>query len=136
MPVSSVNTSTSVRTVEADEIGFAGLTSQDFMKLLIAQLQNQDPTNPLDSDQLLNQITQMRNLQSSIELESALKNLTLSQQLSGATSFLGKMVTALHGDNDQEIQGIVERVQVKDGKALLTIEGTDIELSEVVSVEA
>jgi len=134
MAISSVNPTTNVPIVDSSQTGFASLTSADFMKLLITQLQNQDPTNPMDSDQLLSQISQMRDLQSSIELSSALKNLTLNQQLSSATSFLGKTVTALHGSDQQQIEGVVDRVQVADGKAMLEIGGQQIELSEVVSV--
>jgi flagellar basal-body rod modification protein FlgD len=122
--------------VDASEVGFAGLTSETFLKLLIAQLQNQDPTDPLDSDQLLSQISEMRNLQASIELQSALDNLVLSQQLTGATAFIGKTITALVGDQQIEVEGVVERVQMRDGKAFLSVDGTEVELGDVVSVAA
>ena len=95
-----------VNIVDSSKTGFNGLTSEDFVKILIAQLQNQDPTNPMDSDQLLSQISQMRGLQSSLELSASLKSLTLSQQLTSATSFLGKQVTA-PGSNNQNFTGTV-----------------------------
>jgi flagellar basal-body rod modification protein FlgD len=122
--------------VDADKVGFAGLTSETFLKLLIAQLQNQDPTDPLDSDQLLSQISEMRSLQASLELQSALNNLVLSQQLAGSTAFIGKTVAALVGSQQIEIEGIVDRVQMRDGKAFLSVNGTDVELKDVVSVAA
>lgn len=137
MPVNSITPTGATPTiVDADEVGFAGLTSETFLKLLIAQLQNQDPTDPLDSDQLLSQISEMRNLQASIELQTALDNLTLSQQLAGSTAFIGKTVTALVGDEEIEVSGVVDRVQMRDGKAFLSVDGTEVELSDVVSVAA
>lgn len=137
MPVNSITPTGATPTiVDADEVGFAGLTSETFLKLLIAQLQNQDPTDPLDSDQLLSQISEMRNLQASIELQTALDNLTLSQQLAGSTAFIGKTVTALVGDEEIEVSGVVDRVQMRDGKAFLSVDGTEIGLSDVVSVAA
>jgi flagellar basal-body rod modification protein FlgD len=129
-------TSTTPATIDSDKVGFAGLTADSFLKLLIAQLQNQDPTNPLDSDQLLSQISEMRNLQASLELESALESLTLSQQLAGSTAFIGKTVMALRGDEQEEIQGVVERVQMRDGKALLSVDGVEVEMKDVISIAA
>lgn len=135
MAVNGVNNSSSTpRVVDANKTGFAGLTSQDFMKLLIAQLQNQDPTNPLDSDQLLNQISEMRSLQANLELEDSLKSLTLSQALTSSTSFIGKKVTAIVGADKQNVSGVVDRVVVKDGKTYLSVAGKDVSLSELQTV--
>lgn len=126
------NGSTTPKVVESKDVGFAGLTSDDFLDLLIAQLQNQDPTNPMDSDQMLAQISEMRGLQASIELESALESLTLSQQLTSSTSFLGKTISGNIGQD--VIQGVVDGVQVRDGKSFLRVNGRDVELSNVTAV--
>lgn len=127
---------TQVKIVDKSQSGFNGLTSQDFLKLLITQLQNQDPSNPMDSDQLLNQISQMRALQANLELESSLKGLTLGQQLSSATSFIGKNVTAVTGSDQTQVSGMVESVIVKDGSALLRVNGTEIPMADITGVAA
>jgi flagellar basal-body rod modification protein FlgD len=127
---------TAIKVVDKDKIGFAGMTSEDFMKLLITQLQNQDPSNPMDSDQLLNQVSQMRSLQASLELETAMKGLTLSQQLSSASNLIGKTVTAVTGDDDTEVIGEVESVVVKDGKTMLRVDGQQIPLADITGVAA
>jgi flagellar basal-body rod modification protein FlgD len=126
------NGSTTPKVVAAKDVGFAGLTSDDFLNLLIAQLQNQDPTNPMDSDQMLAQISEMRGLQASIELESALASLTLSQQLTSSTSFLGKTISGNIGQD--VVQGVVDGVQVRDGKSFLRVNGRDVELKNVTAV--
>lgn len=125
-----------IKVVDKDKTGFNGLTSQDFLKLLITQLQNQDPASPMDSDELLNQISQMRALQANLELESALKGLTLGQQLSSATSLIGKSITAVVGDSQTEVNGMVDSVVVKDGSTLLRVNGQDIPMSSVTNVAA
>ncbi len=125
-----------IKVVDKNKTGFSGLTSQDFLKLLITQLQNQDPANPMDSDQLLNQISQMRALQANLELESSLKGLTLGQQLSSATSFIGKTVTAVTGSDQTEVSGMVESVVVKDGAALLRVNGQQIPMADITGVAA
>ncbi len=119
-------------TVASDETGFSGLKSEDFLKLLITQLQNQDPTNPLDSDQLLSQISELRGLQASIELQTALEGLTLSQQLNSSTNFIGKTVTGSVGDD--VVSGEVTGVQVRDGNAFLRVDGQELELKNVRTV--
>lgn len=125
-----------IKIVDRDKIGFSGMTSEDFMKLLITQLQNQDPSNPMDSDQLLNQVSQMRSLQANLELESAMKGLTLSQQLSSASNLIGKTITAVTGDDDVTVKGEVESVLVKDGKTLLRVDGQNIPMDDITGVEA
>ncbi len=123
-----------IKVVDKDKTGFSGLSSEDFMKLLIAQLQNQDPASPMDSDQLLNQISQMRALQANLELEKSLEGLTLGQQLSSATSLIGKSITAVVGDQDIEVSGVVQSVVVKDGSTMLRVDGQEIPMSDVTKV--
>ncbi|GIX04520.1 MAG: hypothetical protein KatS3mg114_0389 [Planctomycetaceae bacterium] len=127
----SSSISGNVPTISADKVGFAGLTSETFLKLLITQLQNQDPLDPMDNDQLLRQISEMRNLQANLELQSTLKNLSLSQQLNGAASFLGRRITAVKTDSQEEIQGVVEEVIMRESKAYLRVGENEVELSEV-----
>jgi flagellar basal-body rod modification protein FlgD len=122
-----------VNVVDSASTGFSGLTSDDFLKLLITQLQNQDPSNPMDSDQLLQQVSEMRALQSNIELSDSLKSLTLSQQLTSATSFLGKQVAGTDA-NQQSVSGTVSQVVVADGKTMLSIGNSQIELGNVTNV--
>lgn len=123
-----------IKFVDKDKIGFSGMTSEDFMKILIVQLQNQDPSNPMDSDQLLNQVSQMRSLQSSLELETALKGVTLSQQLNGAASLIGKTITAVTGDDDVTVSGKVDSVVVKNGSTLLKIKGQEIPVADITNI--
>lgn len=131
--VNNTNSSNNLPTVDPDKQGFAGLTSQDFIKLLITQLQNQDPSNPLDSDQLLNQISQMRNLQAGIELQDTLTNLSNSQQLTSSTAFIGKKITGT-GTDQSTVTGVVSKVQLREGAAYLTVGNKEVKLADVASV--
>lgn len=132
--VGSTNPADEIKFVDPDKIGFSGLTSEDFMKILVVQLQNQDPTNPMESDQLLAQVSDMRNLQASLDLEKSLKSLTLNQQLSNSAGLIGKTVSGTSGENT--IQGVVEGVQVREGTAYLRIGGQELELANVEAVAA
>jgi flagellar basal-body rod modification protein FlgD len=74
-----VTSTTSVtKTISKDQVASnpnAELTSDDFMKLFIKQLQYQDPTKPMDTAEMLKQTSQMTQLQSSNELKDDLKKL-------------------------------------------------------------
>jgi flagellar basal-body rod modification protein FlgD len=121
--------------VDSSKVGFSGLTSDDFLKMLITQLQYQDPTNPMDSDQLLNQISQMQALQSNLSLSDSIKSLTLNQQLTSATSFLGKLVTGTDANN-QQVSGTVSKVVVDKGTTYLGVGDSQIAMGNVTNVAA
>ncbi len=68
--------------------------SQDgFLKLLIAQLQNQDPMNPLSSDQFITENTMFSQLQQLVNMNQTLSNLSNQSQTNAyAASLLGKNI--------------------------------------------
>ncbi|MBX3449678.1 MAG: flagellar hook capping protein [Planctomycetaceae bacterium] len=133
MNVNGTSSNSKTATVDPNKTGFAGLTSETFLKLLITQLQNQDPTEPFDNEALLNQISQMRTLTANLELEETLKAISLGQQLTNATAFIGKTVTAKV--DGKEVIGTVERAIVEGGKTILDL-GDDqrIALGDVIGV--
>lgn len=135
MPVSGIAASAGAGAVGSEQTGMGGLNSETFMKLLIAQLQNQDPLEPLDNDQLLNQMAMMRNLQASVELGDSLKAVTLNQQLTGAAAFIGKEITAVD-DRSRPFSGVVDRVIIRDGKALLGVGNLEVRMDQITSVRA
>lgn len=138
MPVSALSgtgstTGTTPALADKDKSGFNGLTSGDFMKLLITQLKNQDPTQPMGNDELLQQLSTMRNLQANVELSSTLKSFSQNQQISSAAAFLGKIITGTNA-NKQEIAGVADRVFTRDGQTILGIGKEEISLSQVTGV--
>src|SRR5689334_16777839 len=66
------------------------LQPTDFIKMMITQLQNQDPLQPSSSDQLLSQMSQIVQLQSSTQLQDSLKGLVLQNQTCATGSLIDK----------------------------------------------
>jgi flagellar basal-body rod modification protein FlgD len=63
------------------------LASEDtFLKLLVAQIQNQDPTNPTDPVQFVGQLTQYSELEQLMQINSGVSNLTSAADASGAVT--------------------------------------------------
>jgi len=84
----------------------------DFLGLLVTEMQNQDPMSPMDNSQLLTQISQIRSIGSTNQLTETLSTLATGQGLTMASGLIGKSVTALD-DQAKEVTGIVDRVSVK-----------------------
>lgn len=127
--------SSSVKVVPNDKTGFNSLTSEDFMKLLIAQLQNQDPSEPVTNEELLGQISDMRSLQSNIEMGDALKAVTVNQRLSTAATFIGRTVTGTDA-NQQDVTGVADRAFLRDGQAFVGVGTAELSLDSVTGVGA
>jgi len=88
------------------------LDLNQFLKLMISELQNQDPLNPLDNTQFVQQIGELRSIAASDQLSSTLQAVQTQQSLTTASSLIGKQVTALTADN-QNISGTVSSVSVE-----------------------
>lgn len=129
----STGANTEVKTVDPSQVGFNGLNAESFMKLLITQLQNQDPTEPVTNEQLLNQIATMRNLQANVELSDVLKSIVASQQFSSAASFIGKSVTAAT-PGGEPVTGIVDRVFLRDGKPFVGFGPYEFPVDQIQSI--
>lgn len=98
------------------------LDIDDFLDLMIAEMQNQDPLNPLENDQLLAQISQIREVGATDKLTSTLNAVLLGQNVASATGLIGQQVRALT-DLGEPVNGIVDRVTIVDGKPKIQING-------------
>ena len=113
--------------------GFAALTSQDFLKMLITELKNQDPTQPVSNSELLQQLSQMQALQSNVELNSTLNSFANNQQISTGASFLGKVVSGTDGNNSP-VSGVADRVFLENGTMMIGIGSSAISVANVTGV--
>jgi len=92
------------------------LGKQEFLKLLITQLRNQDPLNPLDQNQFLAQtaqFTSLENLQNISSQLAEMKSLAQGQALTQGASLLGKNATAMGRDVTLGIGGATLDVTVQ-----------------------
>jgi flagellar hook assembly protein FlgD len=91
---------------------FGSLNLDTFIKLLVVELQNQDPLNPMDNAQILNQISQIRQIESTSRLTSTLDAVRLGQDLATASSMVGRNIMAL-SDAGELVTGTVEWVSIE-----------------------
>ena len=88
------------------------LDVSQFMDLLIAELRNQDPLDPVDNSEMAQQISQIREIAATDKLSSTLSAVTSGQNLTTASSLIGREVEAL-SDTGENVRGVVDKVTVK-----------------------
>ena len=112
--------------------------SEDFFKLLITQLQHQDPLKPNDSNQLVQEVANIRQMDVSANLDKTLSSFAQQQRIGGATGMIGRYVTGSVGSGGRSVgvQGIVVGVQfTATGEAVLQLHTGDLlPLKNVTSV--
>ncbi len=70
---------------------------QSFLKLLVAEMKNQDPTSPMESTDYVAQLATFSQVEQSVQVNSKLEQLLQSSQLSQASSIIGRTVTSADG---------------------------------------
>jgi|GEM_PF-480516 len=121
--------------VANDIDGFGELDSSNFIELMVTELTNQDPLNPMDNAQMMEQLTQISSLDSNKKLTGALESLEQGQSISTAATMVGKKVRGLD-QNNEWVTGLVEGVNIVDGQTLLRVGKSEVRLQNVESVEA
>lgn len=92
---------------------------QDFLKILTAQLNNQDPLKPVDNQEFVAQIAQFATLEQSRQLNEKIDSLLTVQSSVQSLSLLGRKVDV--DQNGFTISGQVSALDVSTGNTLLTI---------------
>ena len=114
---------------------FSGMSSDDFMKIVLSELSKQDPLKPNDTSALIQQISQIRSIQSDIDLSSTLKSLVKDDQFSTAAGLIGTNISGLTETNVR-VTGIVTAVSRTDTGAVLTLlSGDRVPMSKVDEIK-
>jgi flagellar basal-body rod modification protein FlgD len=110
----------------------------NYMTLLVTQLQNQNPLEPMDNKDMSAQLAQFSQLEQLESMNSSFGHVLDSVQRSYASSLIGKEVSfvATASDGSQEtLSGTVEEVVMdKSGDISLVIDGATVDLADVSAV--
>lgn len=113
---------------------YSALGSEQFLKLVLTQLSNQDPLQPNDSNALLEQLSNIRNIQSSVDMQDKLKSLVGQNELSSAATLIGRTVVGLNSSN-QRVEGKVASIsKTTDGAVLRLSTGESLSMSRLEQV--
>jgi flagellar basal-body rod modification protein FlgD len=112
----------------------SGLGKDTFLKLLVAQMRQQNPMEPTDDKEMIAQMTQFSMLEQITNMATANADIAAAGRMSQAVTLLGRTVTYLDSDGATQT-GTVEQVAVVDGAPSLTVGGvTGISTSQLTQV--
>ena len=92
-----------------------------FLQLLIAEMKNQDPTNPMDTSQYMSQFAQLSTVEQAMQTNSKLDSLLSSQALSQADGLIGRTAT-FTDSNGATISGKIASVSINTDGAVATLD--------------
>ncbi len=103
------------------------LGQNDFLKLMIAQLQAQDPLQPANTNEYVSELAQFTQVEQ-------MTNLANANELSSAVQMIGRTVT-YSGPSGERVTGIVQSVQSNAAGTSVTVEGVGgVKLTSIVDV--
>lgn len=119
------------------------LGKDDFLKLLVTQLRNQDPLNPMEDRDFIAQTAQFSTLEQMQNLSETMKigldNLLYLQEHAGtyqaifnSMNLVGKEIEAVN-EEGKKVSGIVEKVNFTDKGAFAVIKGEKINVFNIIS---
>jgi len=128
----STTTATGASAAQSDSSATkANVDYQSFLRLLVAQMKNQDPTNPMDSTDYVAQLATFSQVEQSVQMNSKLDQMLRASSMSQADALIGREITSADGNTT----GVVEEVRLTstgliavlaDGKEVPVVEGVRI----------
>jgi flagellar basal-body rod modification protein FlgD len=130
---SSSSSSSSSSSTSSTKDAFSKVDLNDFIKLLVTELQNQDPTQPVDNAAILEQVSQIRAIQSNTQLNTTLSSMSLGQNLSTAGALIGQQIIG-KDDSGNDVAGTVDSASVTDGEVKLNVGDAAVSMKNITYV--
>ncbi len=104
-----------------------------FLQLLIAQMTNQSPLSPTDSNTMMQQLAMMQMVEEVSTLNTTMQNWASQQSLSSASSLVGRTVVINSGQST--VTGTVSSVSSSGGNVNVEVNGNNYQLTAVQSIQ-
>lgn len=105
----------------------SAMDMDDFLKLMVAQLQNQDMYNSTDNSEFMAQMAQYSMVQSLTEM-------TAQSKATYSVSLIGKDVTLKESGTSKLISGTVDGVSLYNGETKIVVNGNSYDMSDILTV--
>jgi flagellar basal-body rod modification protein FlgD len=111
------------------------LGKNDFLKLMVAQLQAQNPLEPTNDTEYIGELAQFSQLEQTTNIAQTSSQSATSQQVAQAVGLIGHTVSYIDPTTGASAQGKVQNVEIGSAGATLTVEGiAGIEPSGITEV--
>jgi len=135
-PSTSSTSASTNNAVQSSIAAATGLTSSQFMQLLVSQVQNQDPLNPMSDADFAAQLAQFASLEGIDQMNTNLSSLLTVQQLAQGASLIGHTVDYQPtAGSTTTSQGTVDQIAIQNGQLQLIIGGKAVNISQVSGIQ-
>jgi len=105
-----------------------------FLQLLVQEMKNQDPLKPADNTEFIGQLAQFSSLEQMQNMNEGISSLKEGFTLAEARGLLGVPVTAVNSSTGSTVQGTVGQILINSSGVQLDINGTVVDVADVVSI--
>ena len=128
MEIGAINEAQSVSNTAGDEnvFGSSFIGKEGFLKLLITQLQNQDPLEPMSNEDFAAQLAQFSSLEQMQNLNESFGQLMDLTRISGSANLIGKNVEYFDEASGLNLGGTVDKVMLNSEGLFFSINGKQV----------
>ncbi len=134
-PINGSPSSGSTAATSTVDNSINSLSPDQFLKLMITELQNQDPTNPEKNSEIMQQVASISQITSSNKLSTTLNGVALGQSIASAGALIGKTINGLTADG-KAVNGVVKSVTVTNSNPILNVGADAVPISNVKDINA
>ncbi len=133
-PKASTPSSTGSNNSDSNNL-MGGIGKSDFLQLLVAQLRNQDPLQPMQDGEFIAQMAQLNTVEQLTTMNNNLTEFMNFNEMAQASSLIGKTIEA-EPQGKAPIQGTVQQVVLEQGKPVLMVDGQKVAMSDIRQISA
>jgi len=120
--------------MENAAIGSSTVNQDEFLRLFVAQLQNQSPMDPLKGADFIAQLAQFSSLEQLTNLNASFADNLKFQQLAGGSEFIGKKATYVDLAAGGTAEGVIQGAITRGGSISLVIQNGEIPISNITGI--
>jgi len=107
----------------------------NFLNLLISQITNQNPLEPMDNETMVTQMTQFQTVEKLNALQEKIGSMMIYQNLMNSSNMLGKTVKIYDPSTNTTISGKVEGIRIENGFPGVVVGGNYYDVTNVQEVK-
>ena len=120
--------------MEATSVASSTVNKDEFLRLFVAQLQNQSPMDPLKGHEFIAQLAQFSSVEQLTNINSSFADTLKFQQLSGGSEFIGKNATFYNEATGNLDEGVIQGAMTDGETISVVINNQQIPISNVTGI--
>lgn len=122
--------------VEKQKTGSSNLGKDEFLKILVTQLSNQDPTQPLEDKEFISQMATFTSVEQLTNMAGEMK--LLRQSIGFSSALIGKTIGWKQTNSNKEEQamsGVVDSIKIKDNKQYVLVGENEVPIDQITEIK-